>query len=183
MVVIGSHLPHCWKSGLRHYQPETTFNAEARVILFQKKSFGEEFFKLFEMKHISEMFVRAQRGILFTGKTCPRVSEKIHKAYTEKGVSRFLSFVDILNDLAESRDYRLLCSIGYKPDLFESDAERLNRVFDFLILNFNEPLLLKDIASQAYMSSTAFCRYFKSHTNKTVINFLNELRVGHAKNY
>jgi len=49
------------------------------------------------------------------------------------------------------------------------------------MLNFNKHLQLGDIASQAYMSPTAFCRYFKLHTNKTVVSFLNELRIGYAK--
>lgn len=181
LVIVGSNIPHCWKSSLRHHESNPVYKAEARVILFRKECFGDEFFKTFEMKNVREMFTRARRGILFTGKTSAQVSEKISKAYTEKSVKRFISFIDILNDLAESSEYKLLSSIGYKPDLFESDVQRLNKVFDFLILNFNEPLSLNDIASRAYMSPTAFCRYFKSHTNKTVISFLNEIRVGYAK--
>lgn len=181
LVMVGSYLPHCWKNSLKHYQQDSSGKADARVILFKQECFGEKFFKISELKNIKNLFIRAQRGVLFTGKTNISVSKKIIKAYSQKNYKRFISFIDILNDLAESTEYRLLSGTNYKPDLYKSDVNRLNKVLDFLSLNYHEPLRLEDIAAQAYMSPNAFCRYFKSHTNKTVINFLNELRIGYAK--
>ncbi|HEY0668024.1 MAG TPA: AraC family transcriptional regulator [Sphingobacteriaceae bacterium] len=181
MVVVGSDLPHCWKNGAVHYEPDTLSRAEARVILFKEESFGKEFFNISELKKIKEMFSRAQRGISFNGRTAATVSGKILNAYEQNGAKRFISFVEILNDLAESKEYKLLTSEGYRPPLFTSDMQRLNKVVDHLMENFQKPIKLDDVASLAYMSPTAFCRYFKNHTNKTVFRFLNELRVGFAK--
>lgn len=47
-------------------------------------------------------------------------------------------------------------------------------------MNYRRNMRLEEVAGMANMSSTAFCRYFKSRTNKTVIHFINELRVGNA---
>lgn len=181
LVIVGSNLPHCWKSGSRHFDEESALRARAHVVLFRPENFGEHFFNISELKAIQEMFARAQRGISFTGKTNASASEKIAAAFREKGVKRFILFIDLLNDLAESSEYRMLSGVAYKPYLFATDMQRLNKVFDYLMLNFNRSLKLEEIASEACMSPTAFCRYFKSHTNKTVFNFLNELRVGYAK--
>lgn len=181
LVIVGSNLPHCWKSGPQHYEPEINYRAGARVILFRTECFGEHFFKISELKEIHELFLRAERGICFSGKTKTVVAEKIARAYSLSGVKRFMSFIDILNDLATSTEYKLLSSPSYKSNLFDGDMQRLNKVFDYLMLNYNKPIRLEDIAAEAYMSPTAFCRYFKSHTNKTVFNFLNELRIGYAK--
>jgi transcriptional regulator GlxA family with amidase domain len=46
--------------------------------------------------------------------------------------------------------------------------------------NFRDEVKLEEIAEIANMSSTSFCRYFKSRTNKTVFEFINEIRIGHA---
>lgn len=181
LVVVGSNLPHCWKNGPGHYEQGSAYRAKARVILFREESFGQEFFNIKELKNIREMFRRAQQGICFKGRTAAIAAEKIINAYEQNGAKRFISFVDILNDLAESKEYKLLTSEGYRPPLFTSDMQRLNKVVDHLMENFQKPIKLDDVASLAYMSPTAFCRYFKNHTNKTVFRFLNELRVGFAK--
>jgi transcriptional regulator GlxA family with amidase domain len=49
-----------------------------------------------------------------------------------------------------------------------------------MMKNFRNEIKLEQVASIANMSPTSFCRYFKSRTNKTVIQFLNEIRIGHA---
>jgi len=45
---------------------------------------------------------------------------------------------------------------------------------------FHRNISLQEVASVSNMSPTAFCRFFKSRTQKSFIQFLNELRVGHA---
>ena len=47
-------------------------------------------------------------------------------------------------------------------------------------LVYSKKITLDEIASEANLSSTAFCRYFKSRTNKTFVGFLNEIRIGNA---
>ena len=46
--------------------------------------------------------------------------------------------------------------------------------------HFNEPISLEDISAVAAMTKNAFCKYFKKRTNKTYMQFLNELRVEQA---
>jgi AraC-like DNA-binding protein len=46
--------------------------------------------------------------------------------------------------------------------------------------NFKEPIQLSLISKKAGMSIPAFCNYFKKRTKKTYIDFVNEVRVGHA---
>jgi AraC-like DNA-binding protein len=39
---------------------------------------------------------------------------------------------------------------------------------------------VSDVAKNVNMSVPAFCSYFKKCTKKTYIDFLNEVRIGHA---
>lgn len=180
LVMVGANLSHVWKNGPAHYDEHSGQRAKARVILFREDCFGKGFFTAPEMQSIAELFGRAQRGIKFWGNTQTVVAEQIVKAHTQQGVKRFLMFVEILHALAESGEYALLTSLGYRPALQAGDLQRLNRVLDYLLHHFCQPIRLDEVAGLASMSPTAFCRYFKSRTNKTLVGFVNELRVGHA---
>ncbi|SEL62793.1 AraC-type DNA-binding protein [Chitinophaga rupis] len=58
----------------------------------------------------------------------------------------------------------------------------MDRVFQFTIDNFRDPISLPQVAEIACMSVPAFCNYFKRSTKKTYIDFLNEIRIGCACN-
>lgn len=46
--------------------------------------------------------------------------------------------------------------------------------------NFKEQVTSQKAASLAFMNESAFCRYFKRRTNKTLSQFVNHVRVTHA---
>ena len=60
------------------------------------------------------------------------------------------------------------------------------QLFQFIIrfvpslANFQDVISLETVASHIGMSVPAFCNYFKKSTKKTYIEFLNEMRIGHA---
>ena len=180
LVLVGANLSHVWKNSDRHYEAGSALRAKARVILFRDDCFGEHFFKTPELQPVHALFQRAARGIHFYGKVQELVAEKIGRAYSQQGTKRLLTFLDILHDLASSPHYTMLTTLSYTQSMEAGDMARLNTVLNFLISEYRNPLRLEDVAAQANMSPTAFCRYFKSRTNKTVVGFINELRVGYA---
>jgi len=54
-------------------------------------------------------------------------------------------------------------------------------VYKYLVANFTSTIKLEDVASLVGLTPTAFCRYFKERTKKTFIEYLNGMRIGHAK--
>jgi AraC-like DNA-binding protein len=181
LVIVGSAVPHCWKSGPVHYETPEKLRARAHVILFREDSFGTGFFDLPEFYIIKEFFKRAERGLKFTGKTRVSISEKICRAYYLSGLPRFVSFLDILNEMAESSEYEILLSRPNNSISSGADMQRINAVMDYIISNFKNPIRLEDASSLACMAPTSFCRYFKARTNKSFGRFLNEIRIEHAK--
>ena len=53
-------------------------------------------------------------------------------------------------------------------------------IMEYTTNNFRQDISLTQIARVAAMTKNAFCKYFKKRTNKTYVQFLNELRVEHA---
>ena len=60
------------------------------------------------------------------------------------------------------------------------NKERIDKIFQYTIDNFQDTITLNNVAGNAGMSVPAFCTYFKKSTKKTYIDFLNEVRIGHA---
>ena len=63
------------------------------------------------------------------------------------------------------------------------ERSRFNKVYRFLVKNFNKPIKLEEVAAVAGLTPTAFCRYFKERTKKTFVQYLNDMRIGHAKKF
>jgi AraC-like DNA-binding protein len=179
LVMVGPNLAHVWKNN-HHLEEGNNLTAECIYILFTENSFGPNFFKIPEMAQLKSLVSKSNRGIKFFGKTKSIVAEKILKAHEQTGVEQFISFMGILHELSVSDEYSVLSSIGFNGKIQASDMHRLNDVLDYLMKNFRDEVKLEEIAEIANMSSTSFCRYFKSRTNKTVFEFINEIRIGHA---
>ena len=56
----------------------------------------------------------------------------------------------------------------------------MNNIYNFALNNFKKKIQLEEIAAVADLVPNSFCRYFKAHTNKTYIEFLNEVKIGQA---
>jgi AraC-like DNA-binding protein len=180
LVMVGSNLAHVWKNSQEHYLKETSSVAECIYIVFRHDSFGKDFFEIPEMHRIRELLTRSERGIKFGEKTKEAVIDKILEASQLTGVNQFISLIGILNILSTSDDYSYLSTIGFNGKIESFDLQRLNRVLEYVMSNFRNDIKLEDVASVANMSTTSFCRYFKSRTNKTVMRFINEIRIGYA---
>lgn len=56
----------------------------------------------------------------------------------------------------------------------------MQKVHEYVMKHFKEEIRLNEVAALTNMTEAAFCRYFKSRTNKTFSDFVSEIRIGHA---
>lgn len=82
--------------------------------------------------------------------------------------------------LSHSDEYEYLASVSYKNLYDEKDTGRISRVYQFLMQNFHRDIELQEVADLCNMTPNAFCRFCKTRTQKSLTQFLNELRIGHA---
>jgi AraC-like DNA-binding protein len=59
--------------------------------------------------------------------------------------------------------------------------EQLSFVFQYIEKNYTHSIKLGDISKAAGFSTTYFAKFFKKHTGKTFVEFLNEYRIDKAK--
>lgn len=170
---LGSNLPHTFQKS------DDSLITSAVVIHFKADFWGKEFLNLPESKKIKELLQISSQGVKIQGKTKKLLPPIIHAIEKDKGFRRLLHLCESLSLIYEKEEYFTLSTQEVKV-LNLRDQERIDRVFQYTMDNFKEPVELSAIAAIAGMSIPAFCSYFKKRTKKTYVNFINEVRIGNA---
>jgi AraC-like DNA-binding protein len=119
------------------------------------------------------------QGLKIQGDTRQQLKPLITGLEPLQGFSRIIRLCECLNLIACNHEFEAVSTQEVKT--FQAkNKDRIDRIFQFTIENFQEPITLNDVAATAGMSVPAFCSYFKKCTKKTYIDFLNEIRIGHA---
>lgn len=177
LVLLGGYLPHCWQ----YYQAiDQMIQPQAIVIHFFPDFLGKELLEKPEAKELNELFAKAAKGVLFSGQTVQRAKMVMQQMLFEKGLGRAALMLRLLDILTQSTTARILSSPYYNAVATSSEAKKINKVFDYIFRNFKEDIALQDVASIIPMSTAAFCRFFKQKTNRTLTDFVKEVRIGHA---
>jgi len=174
LIMIGAYLPH-------YSFIDPILKDQKKISIQLKEGFPDTTFLMFpEMAPVRTLFERARRGISFEGNTKRNVGAKIEKLGGMAPMDRFIAFLGILRDLAQSKDYKILNSTGYQLEITPQDNERLRIIFNFVRENFQRQMSLDEVADMISMTPPAFARYFKKNTGKTFTQFVNEYRLVHA---
>ncbi|HBE41987.1 MAG TPA: AraC family transcriptional regulator [Bacteroidales bacterium] len=180
VVIIGENIPHVWYSDAKYINGNNDLISEVIFVLFKKEVFGEQFWDMPESKAIYKLIQLSQRGIKLTGETRREVAANMMSICEVKGFKRIILLMSILEAIAEKKEFLILANPVLQNSINHADSERLNRVYEYVVSNHDQKISLKQAASLANLSVPAFCRYFKKRTNKTFIQFLNEIRISFA---
>jgi AraC-like DNA-binding protein len=180
LVFIGPWLPHLWRSYETEIADKTEINAHQIVIQFAENFLGNDFFERPEMGHIKRLFQKAAMGMSIKGRTKDEISGMLHNLSQMNDFDKIMTILKSLDLMARSEEMELLSSPGFGESFNESDAERMNLVYKYIIENFRHEIYLDDVAKIAHLTPQAFSRYFKSRSKKTFTDVLNEVRIGHA---
>ncbi|MVM29601.1 helix-turn-helix domain-containing protein [Spirosoma sp. HMF4905] len=181
LVLLGPDLPHFWRNDEEFYQAKPGLWAESVVVQFPA-SFDERLLAaLPEADAVRQLLHRARYGLRFSSAISQSVALPMVQLTEQTGLAQVLSLLAILNQLAADQEAQLLASDSYQLAPGAAETERMKRVLEFMLLNFRDEIRIEQIASVAGMAPAAFCRYFKNRTRKTFVEYLNELRIGHAR--
>lgn len=179
LILLGSNLPHFWKSNEEYLQGSSLY-CEAIVIQFLPETFGKDFLNLPEIYIIRQLYERAKNGLFITGETKNLVVQLMEKILDAKYLGRFTLLLEILHLLARDESPRQISGFNQFASIPEADTARLNEIYDFTLTNYKRNISLGEVAAVANLSVTSFCRYFKRMTKKTYNDFLTEIRISHA---
>lgn len=179
-VMIGPNLPHLWRSDKTYFENDSQEFSHGIVIYFSENFLGGDFFEKSEMQLIKKLFEHSLRGMSIENESRYMTIDMLKKIVIQKGFDRILTLLELLHMLSISNEWQYICSRGYVNLYKISETERMQKVYEFVLKNYKDQISLHEVAENVNMSISAFCRYFKKRSNKTFLDFVNEVRIGNA---
>jgi AraC-like DNA-binding protein len=178
LIFIGPHLPHVWTN---YNQDDKASTHSVSLSLFISPQKLKEHLSAFGDIHRTDtLFSTASRGMLINDMDKQHIINLLLTASTQNGFEQVITLLSLVNALGRTSDYHLLASPNYINCIPFRDNERMNKVYHYLMENFKNDIQFQQVANLAGMNPNAFCRFFKSRTQKSLTQFINELRIGHA---
>ena len=113
------------------------------------------------------------------------VSESMMHFFTnllvKSSMPRFAEFLLLLHTLTQHRNDAVTLYSGVRDMSYsDKDGVRISQVYKYTFDHYQEDISVDQVASFVHMTPTSFCKFFKKHTMKTYITFLNEVRIEKA---
>ena len=179
VVLLGSNLPHYWRT--EETQKNKKEPAHSIVVQFREECLGTDFLSRPELAEVRRLLMQSRRGCKYGSATSAAVAKIMQALSSHTGLERVIDWLNIFKLLLDAKDVQFLSSSGFSPYLDEFAGERINRAYQHIFAKFAEPLDHHQIAQDAGMSHSAFCHYFKRVTGRTLTDFINDVRIGHAR--
>ena len=179
LVLLGPYLYHKW-DGDRHLQ-ESGRPYRVVTIQFSMDLFSGQMFQKERFINIRQMLRSSSKGIKFNGKTLDVAKQFMFDLTEDKGFSNIITFFQLLDLLATSKDISFLASEGFSPQALRSESNRIRIAYSYILKQFTDPhLKIGEIAELVNMSESAFSHFFKKYAFRSFTQFLIDVRIGHA---
>lgn len=177
LVLVGPNLPHIYQND--DPMPGTRAAVHCVIVQFEERLLAP-WLSSSAMLPVKRLLERSRLGLQFTGRTRQAAAEKMRELPKHTGLRRVITFLEVLELLAGSRQCRSLASPGFAPQVSRADHDRVNVVCDYIQQRVGQPLRIAEVARLVHMSEGAFSRFFRARLGRTFPAFLNQLRIGRA---
>jgi AraC-like DNA-binding protein len=178
IVLFGANLPHSYHNDT--LARRALGRARSQVVQFAPDCLGGVIQNAPELLPVRRLLERAARGLQVVGEARVRTIKRLEILFAASPAQRVPLLLELLVDLARTRDVRPLASEGYAPARLAESDERMGRVCAYINRHFAEPIYIERVAALAHLTPAAFCRFFRRSARKTFTAFVNEVRLSQA---
>jgi AraC-like DNA-binding protein len=193
LVIIGPDMPHGWQSeanlGVSTDEisnvKDGTSNARVQEVVYVAQIPAVWLHQIVneqrELASLHSLLTHAKRGVLFSEETARKAHSVFIAMETANPFRRYILLLELLALLQQDSQQELLSSTlfthGSKLDF---TVKKLDKVIEHIYDNYTQALSAQDLAKLAHMSTNHFHRFFKKRTEKTLTEFINQLRIAKA---
>ncbi|MBC8154519.1 MAG: helix-turn-helix transcriptional regulator [Bacteroidetes bacterium] len=172
VFLLGPNLPHWFRKATDELV------GSAIVVHFDETFLGRPFLGLPEVRDIAQLLHEATYGLQLGETLRGTTGEKLIGMETSHGFANLMLLLDCLNTIAQRSDHRVLTHDV--PAISAEDSTLIGTVFVFTFNQFKRSITVQEVADLCRMSLSTFSRFFKRSTKKSYLEFLKEVRTGHA---
>ncbi len=180
LALLGSNLPHFWRSDEKYHRKESREKINYIVVQFPGDLSREPIFQYPEFHAIQELFARASRGIRFLPPFAEKAGKQMIKIAQSTGFNRVIQLLKLLHNMAQTDDYKLLAGELYHQQEHDFTNDRLTKVLHFLNTGYQQKIELEKVAQIAHLHPSAFCRFFREKTGKSLSEYVTDMRISYA---
>lgn len=175
VLIAGENLEHAWEQGSC-----TSPDIREITIQFSSGLLDDQLLSKNQFSNIRKMLSDAKHGISFPMEAIMKVYNTIDTiAVQQDSFTQFLNMLMTLNELSKY-NYKVLASSSFASTEEDSGSTRIKLIKEYIDSHYAEDITLVEIADKAGMSPSAFSRFFKLHTNRTLTSYITDVRLGHA---
>lgn len=180
LILLGPDIPHVWHNDSSYFSRDNYQHARSVALFIEPDKLLTAMAQFGLGRQTELLLKKSKRGMMFSGQAKKSLKKLLLDMTEQTPFTQLISFMRILDILTRTREYELLASQGYVNTYQAKDNDRIDMVFKHVFEHFRKDIQLEDVSRLVNMNKQAFCRYFKSRTQKTFVQFVNEVRVGHA---
>ncbi len=176
LALIGAeNLEHVWENGVCD-SPDI----REITIQFAPDFLGDKILGKNQFDSIRKMLKAAEHGLSFPLDSIMRVYHHLDTLASDPDhFSQFLKFMSILNELSKG-EYKRLASSSFAHSSRNQESRRVTKVKQYINDHYAEDLRLDNMAALVGMSPSAFSRFFKMRTGKSLSDYILDIRLGYA---
>lgn len=175
-LITGDGLEHAWRQG-NCTEPDV----REITVQFSANLLDDKLLARNQFSSIRRMFERARLGVTFSMPAIMKVYSQLDSiASLEAHFEQFLTMLDVLNELSHDPGARTLASTSFTHKEEDRGSRRVAKVKDYISVHYAENLRLEDMAAMVGMAPSAFSRFFKQHTTRTLVDYIIDVRLGNA---
>ena len=177
VLITSPDLEHVWEQNtctskeIREITIQFKFGLDEEDVLFEKTPFLS----------IRNMLKEAQKGLAFPLPAIMKVYNLLTSISSiDDRFEALLQFLRILHILSIQDGAHSLATSAYAKVKIEDDSRRVLKVKNYINENYMYEIKLETLADIANMSQSAFSRFFKLHTGRTLSDYIIDTRLGYA---
>lgn len=177
VLITGKELEHFWEQ----HECRSPLIREI-TIQFSADLFGKSLIDKNQFASIRKMLERAQCGISFPLSSIVKIYHLLDKLVTaEQSFYAVIDFLTILFELSIVEEYKTLASSSFAKIIdLPSESRRIQKVQKYINDHYQHEVRLNQLADLTGMTPSAFSRFFKLRTGKTLSDYITDIRIGHA---
>ena len=176
LALVGSNLEHTWEQNICD-----SLKVREITIQFDPNLFGDTLLSKSQMRSIQQLLDNAKNGVAFGMSAIMKIYSRLEEiTETQPGFYRVIKLLEILYELSMDNDFHKLASSSFANVSVSTESRRVRKVEEYIDLNYKQEVRLQTLSDLAGMTASAFSRFFKLRTGKTVQEYIIDVRIGHA---